>query len=295
MKVSIITELSDRIARDYGYGSIVQCLLKGLTVINVNYVKHYVDDADVYLVEEWRIYDKILPKIRDKKHIVHLHTLPRPWEPGFKVLKLVYEHATAIIVPSERIKIEACKDYPGACDKIYIVYNGVDTDYWRPLLPRLHANYILYVGRLAEYKNWKLLVSEAKKYRYKLLLVGNEHNVFKVDDGICILGYVSKRTLRTLYRRAILHVLPSIGEPFGLVSLEAMACGTPSAVSIHAGVSEIIPYDDLKFDPIEEGIPLDRLVFAAEKYRGVVRSIAQKYNCINYAKNIYNVLLEVMR
>ncbi len=55
-----------------------------------------------------------------------------------------------------------------------------------------------------------------------------------VADRVRFLGHVKDENLVDLYRAADLFVLPSTGEGFGIVFLEAMACGTP-ALGLAAG------------------------------------------------------------
>ena len=47
--------------------------------------------------------------------------------------------------------------------------------------------------------------------------------------------------LHSLYRIADLCVVPSLYEPFGLVALEAMACGCPCIVADTGGLREVVP------------------------------------------------------
>ena len=51
---------------------------------------------------------------------------------------------------------------------------------------------------------------------------------------------VPKPDIFTLYSSAALFVCPSIYEPFGIINLESMACGTPVVASKVGGIPEIV-------------------------------------------------------
>jgi phosphatidylinositol alpha-1,6-mannosyltransferase len=55
-----------------------------------------------------------------------------------------------------------------------------------------------------------------------------------VADQVRFLGEVAEQALPDLYRAADVFALPSTGEGFGIVYLEAMACGTP-AIGLDVG------------------------------------------------------------
>jgi glycogen(starch) synthase len=57
------------------------------------------------------------------------------------------------------------------------------------------------------------------------------------------LGWVGDDMLHALYRVAEVAIVPSIYEPFGLVALEAMACGCLCIVADTGGLREVVPGD----------------------------------------------------
>ena len=67
-----------------------------------------------------------------------------------------------------------------------------------------------------------------------------------LPDGVVVVtGAVAQEDMPALYRLADALVFPSIKEGFGLVALEAMACGTPVVVSNIAPFTGIFGEDDV--------------------------------------------------
>jgi phosphatidylinositol alpha-1,6-mannosyltransferase len=64
----------------------------------------------------------------------------------------------------------------------------------------------------------------------------------KAGRGITFTGFVHRATLNQLYADAALFAMPSRGEGFGLVYLEAMAHGLPCIGSIHDAAAEVIDH-----------------------------------------------------
>jgi len=66
-----------------------------------------------------------------------------------------------------------------------------------------------------------------------------------LDDCVSLLGFIPDQMVPVWMSAADLFVLPSIHESFGIVQIEALACGTPVVSSETVGSREIIVSDDI--------------------------------------------------
>jgi glycosyltransferase involved in cell wall biosynthesis len=60
------------------------------------------------------------------------------------------------------------------------------------------------------------------------------------DPIVWIAQMVPKEDVIRLYSQAAVFVCPSVYEPFGIINLEAMACGTPVVASAVGGIREVV-------------------------------------------------------
>lgn len=134
-------------------------------------------------------------------------------------------------------------------DKGRVIPLFVDTDHfvptgdvfdYSPHFNRRGKKIVLYVGRFGRYKGLDYLLKAMNliEDRYHLVLIGDGPekdrltsliDELNLKNRVTILPHVAYSKLPEIYRSADVFVLPSIdrGEAFGLVALEAMACGTP--------------------------------------------------------------------
>jgi phosphatidyl-myo-inositol dimannoside synthase len=121
----------------------------------------------------------------------------------------------------------------------------------------LRGHAVLVVGRMAEserYKGHDQLIDAwdrvtANVPDAQLVIVGDGNDRARLEararasrssTSILFTGFVSDATLQQLYRSAALFALPSRGEGFGLVYLEAMRAGLACVGSRHDAASEVI-------------------------------------------------------
>ncbi len=79
-------------------------------------------------------------------------------------------------------------------------------------------------------------------------------------DQVYFLGNVSQEDLCRLYSCANVDVVPSRREPFGLVAVEAMACGTPVVVTNEGGLSDFVNESVGALVPVEDAPALAQAI-----------------------------------
>jgi glycosyltransferase involved in cell wall biosynthesis len=117
-----------------------------------------------------------------------------------------------------------------------IVVPPVDTRFYHPdAIDR--EDFLLLAGRLVPYKRPEVAVAAARRLGARLLVVGEGRSRSSLEalagPGIELLGAVDNPTLRDLYRRCAAVVFPG-EEDFGIVPVEAQACGAP-VIALGAG------------------------------------------------------------
>ncbi len=177
----------------------------------------------------------------------------------------------------------------GAAVPVYLVHGGVDHDRWRPdaaARARVRASLgyqagdivIGYLGRMVASKGVLSLVEAAAPLlladpRLRLLLVGDGPARPQVESRVAELGLAQRSvflgsvpwTDTPDYLNAMdMFAFPSFTEAFGLVLLEAMACGLPVVARLNAGSGEILAHGQAGYLIRSDGELRSRLAEVAQ-------------------------------
>ena len=138
----------------------------------------------------------------------------------------------------------------------FVSYLGVDTDLFRPInIPK--ENFVLSVGQCLPEKGFDFIIKSLAKIesaiRPELIIVSDQGNIpwkeylvnlaSQLNVKLKMLSLISDDELVLLYNQAKIVVYASYLEPFGLVPVEAMSCGTPVVAVKEGGVRESVIHD----------------------------------------------------
>ncbi|NLI82419.1 MAG: glycosyltransferase family 1 protein [Deltaproteobacteria bacterium] len=176
--------------------------------------------------------------------------------------------------------------------RIGVVPCGVDLERFRPLEKRMCRAHlglragefvIVYVGRLARLKRIDRIIRALAHLRsddgIRLMIVGGDGRLtadeialrrltqrLRVQDRVTFVGRVEQEKLPVFYNAADVLVLPSEYESFGLVGLEALACGLPVVATRVGGLTTILQ-EEVNGHLLNDGNPLS-IARAIAKLRG---------------------------
>lgn len=179
-----------------------------------------------------------------------------------KKRQLCQNENISFVVPSQWMKDILTQDMIPK-EKVQVIHNGIDTDEFVPLDKTLTRKELgipenkQIVGVIAAQLGIKLkgmhLFLEAIKQlpeidRYHFVIAGGGDEMSSVlsNEGIShsYIGYLhGGKALSSFYSSLDILVNPSLAESFGLVNVEAMACGTPPVVYDIGPMREIVAED----------------------------------------------------
>ena len=123
-----------------------------------------------------------------------------------------------------------------------VIYPPVDTDFYTPAdVPRV--DFYLVVSALAPYKRFDLAIDACRRLGKRLVVIGTGQEAAKLrakaDSTTTFLGWQSDEVIRDYFRRCAAVLFPA-EEDFGIVPVEAQACGAPVIAYGKGGATETI-------------------------------------------------------
>jgi starch synthase len=249
--------------------------------------------------------------------VVTVHSLEplRPWKReqlggGYDVSswveRLALESADAVIAVSAGTRDDVLRLFSVDAARVHVIHNGIDPDFYAPdaatdALDRYGIDretpYILFVGRITRQKGIVHLVRAIRQLDpgFGVVLCAGQPDTPEMaremeeavsearthrSNLVWIPEMVSRTDVRQLYSHAAVFVCPSVYEPFGIINLEAMACGRPVVASAVGGIPEVVVDGEtgalvlVPLRPDEPMIPVDPDRFERDLAAAVNRLMA---------------------
>lgn len=173
-----------------------------------------------------------------------------------------YKSAKKIVAHSQKMADELVEFYGVEKDKIFTIYPPVDTEKFYPMPDEKRAklrkkfgfneneNILLFPSGDHQRKGLPFILEAVKianlklNFKVKIAVCGNKR---VQNDSVINLGFI--KNMPDLYNAVDFSILASLYEPFGLVGVESILCGTKIIFANSCGCCEIIKdSDDLFFD-----------------------------------------------
>ncbi len=236
-------------------------------------------DADIVHCHTWYsmmagLWAKILYGI---PLVITTHSLEplRPWKSeqlgrGYQLSSWIERTAIgaadSIVAVSETTRREVLECYGGDPERVKVIHNGIDPYQFKAIDPKPtlakygidpDRPYVLFVGRVTRQKGIMHLVRALRHVQADVpavlcagapdtVEIGQEMEAAVADlqrvrpNVRWLAEMVPVPSLVGLYSGAALFVCPSVYEPFGIINLEAMACGIPVVASKVGGIPEAV-------------------------------------------------------
>lgn len=216
-------------------------------------------DFDVIHAHDWMCFPTAIKIAETKKKPLILTIHSTEYDRGafislnpeiIRIEREGLQKAKKIITVSKRMKKIVSQYYNIPEQKIRVVYNGTNKKEF--FKEKKNSKIILYVGRLTIQKGCDYFLKAAKivlekNHEAKFIVAGNGSMLGQLINQSIELGISNNvfftgfaEDIEKFYEIADLVVMPSVSEPFGLASVEAISNSTPVIISKQSGAAEII-------------------------------------------------------
>lgn len=190
----------------------------------------------------------------------------------------------------------------------HVIYPPVDTDFYTPSNVA-REDFYLVVSAFAPYKRVNLAIEACKRLGKKLVVIGTGQDRARLQTlaspYTLFLGWQSNEAIRDHLRRCRALLFPGI-EDFGIVPVEANACGCPVIAYGSGGATEtILPLGNSRTPTGVwfEGQNVDSLVDAIDRFEAnrdvfqtsAIRRSALRFNQQRYEDEMIAMIDEILR
>jgi len=171
--------------------------------------------------------------------------------------RLVVPRLEKVVTVSRTAARSVAQAYGIPLSEVGVVYNGVDTELFRPdpQLPK-RKNQLIFVGNTEDRKKGIGYLLEAmlylpKEVRLKVvdggaprqIVMGELLKRYSLGERVSTTGKIPTGELVRAYQESEIFVSPSLYEGFGFPAAEAMACGLPAVVTDGGALPEVAGKD----------------------------------------------------
>lgn len=191
--------------------------------------------------------------------------------------------------------------------KIHVLPLWADVDFWQPPCAKPESAgplRALYAGKISLRKGLPYLIrAVAQTANVELTLVGAVNPQlapFLEANRSCfkLAGPCTKAQLRRHYHDHDVLVLPSLGDAFGFVAMEAMACGLPVIVTDHCGVP--LPDPAWRVPALNADAIAARLTYYSEERQRcrtdgqIAAAFAKRFSAQHYRERVKILLRQLL-
>ncbi|MCB9851128.1 MAG: glycosyltransferase [Phycisphaerales bacterium] len=223
---------------------------------------------DVIHAHDWMTFPaaQAISALTGKPFVAHVHSTEFD-RSGHQIDQRIYdieraglEHAHRIIAVSYMTRRILMSRYGIPAEKIAVVYNAVALNgkaRTASVQPRRIENgekVVLFLGRITVQKGPEYFLAAARKVldiypNVRFVMAGSGDAIAQtmqlaeemgIADKVVFTGFLDGDAVERVFRSADLYVMPSVSDPFGIASLEAISFDVPVLMSRQSGAAEIL-------------------------------------------------------